>query len=789
MISHFFSRMLGSLGMVLRMFRAFFLRRFMGIGTRVKQLTSASRYAAKILPKAASSVAVVGKKPTRREDYLETRRLYIAKSLIVTVILVLVALAALIYFVAWPWMLSRYFTAHYYVDSKAASAHTGKVVLYYDEEKTSPYFKGALTEGAIQGAGEEYDENGLVVYAGDYASGAYSGSGRLYEDGALVYEGEFSGGAFNGRGKLFSGGAVEYDGQFRDGALNGEGAQYNSGGTAIYRGGFANGLYDSTGAQYGDDGALIFKGEFSEGKRNGAGRLFLDENLTMEANFENGAPAGAVKIMSGGFLAYEGAVSGARPHGYGALYAPQSGQVVYRGGFVNGRPDGAAALGLSVAGAAELFGESPPSDASGGSYFGFVNDAAGFALLFPLRRGEDEPLCSKVYLYEPADADLYGRELPWRNAAEYDAYIESAGELWERDEGISAGELFSFGYGEYYRVEYKSPDGAAAVTLWSREKGGDAFAVTWAATGDAFRAPEDAPPSEDEMLAARIDQILTDFGLAPPPDPGAAGEAYEEIENPYYGERSVSGLLMDLSSDELYARLEAMGEYMSNAEKRMIYDRQREILDGRMERLKGAPVVNEGAVKTLDTRIKGLQLGASSCAVAMERASDRAGGDLSQYDVKSALLIIDPSAIDVADIIGAATAVGETGLADVKDMMLDAELEYQKLRLAQEELAASVGELDTARADFAQGRLGMAQLEEAQLAAQDKAAAICDCLQALSGKLTELDRAGGWLLSVRQARFTGVIESIKAEPEPEPPPPGPDNADMGENALLDGEAG
>ena len=83
MIARFFQQLLNSCGLVFRTFRAFLTRQVVGLRARIRRVTSLSRQAVRLVPKAMSTVAVAGKKPTKREDFVETKRLFVAKSLLI----------------------------------------------------------------------------------------------------------------------------------------------------------------------------------------------------------------------------------------------------------------------------------------------------------------------------------------------------------------------------------------------------------------------------------------------------------------------------------------------------------------------------------------------------------------------------------------------------------------------------------------------------------------------------------------------------------------------------------
>ena len=149
------------------------------------------------------SAATIAKKPTARGDYVETRRLFISKKLLLTIVVGVVVLALLLYYVIWPFMLSNFFTAHFYVEDSRIDTWTGRVVVYSDEAKTIPLYEGKLEDGLLQGQGKQYDAEGLLEYEGAFTDGLRNGKGKAYEAGILVYEGDFAADLYEGQGKLY----------------------------------------------------------------------------------------------------------------------------------------------------------------------------------------------------------------------------------------------------------------------------------------------------------------------------------------------------------------------------------------------------------------------------------------------------------------------------------------------------------------------------------------------------------------------------------------------------------
>lgn len=342
MINRLFSQIINSFGIVIRTFRAFFMRQIVGISTRFKRLTSMSRHAAKAVPKTLSAVALARQKPTKRADYVETSRLFIAKSTLIFLVIAVIVLAVLGYYLAWPWLQSKFFTTRLYRDDANAAQYTGRVVLYYDQAKNQPYFQGKLVEGVAQGSGKAFDENGLTVYAGNYLDGLYQGKGQLYKNGALVYDGYFADGAYHGAGSLYDENGLLYRGEFSGGEYSGSGVLYANG-EAAYEGMFARGRFNGQGTLY-EAGGVVYTGDFVAGLKQGQGMEYLDGNIRYKGGFANDLYDGEGFLYGkGGALVYKGGFAEGLRSGQGIAYY-DSGVIQYNGGFAGGLYEGDGTL-------------------------------------------------------------------------------------------------------------------------------------------------------------------------------------------------------------------------------------------------------------------------------------------------------------------------------------------------------------------------------------------------------------------------------------------------------------
>ena len=250
MLSYLLRQLTNSFGIFFRTIRAFFTRKLVGAWSYLRRITNFSRQATKVATASFQGAATAVKKPTKREDYIETQRLFISKSFLILLAIGLVIAGLLAYFVVWPFILSHFLTARFYYEDEKLSDWSGRVIVCYDEEKQNPMYQGTLEDGLLQGKGREYDEARLLRYEGNFVDGQRSGDGCLYEAGVLVYEGQFSDGEINGTGTAYEDGVKCYQGAFVDGLYEGSGTAYYPNGIKAYVGSFSAGVYEGEGTAY-----------------------------------------------------------------------------------------------------------------------------------------------------------------------------------------------------------------------------------------------------------------------------------------------------------------------------------------------------------------------------------------------------------------------------------------------------------------------------------------------------------------------------------------------------------
>ena len=344
MFESFFRQLIQSFGVVFRTMRAFFMRFLTSIGARIRSMTSVTRYASQIGPKVLDAAASTGKKPAKKEDYIETGSLLISKSLIITVLLVIIVGTIFMITIGWPFIVSTFLTKHIWNEDPKVKNYSGKVIVYYDEKKKMPEFKGRLKEGKKIKEGTEYDKNNRVVFHGHYEDNVYSGYGEESVDGIVVYKGNFANGKYEGEGvQNDTNGLLKYEGTFSNGEYEGTGKVYELG-DLVYEGELSKGLYEGKGKLY-DDGVLVYSGTFSAGEYDGFGKLYEDGDVVYDGSFSAGVKSGRGVAYKKSHMIYKGDFEEDTYNGTGVAYN-DSGILVYKGGFVDGLYSGSGSLTL-----------------------------------------------------------------------------------------------------------------------------------------------------------------------------------------------------------------------------------------------------------------------------------------------------------------------------------------------------------------------------------------------------------------------------------------------------------
>lgn len=511
------------LALIGRIIRAFFTRMFSNIRVYFRRVTSLVGQFFGIVPAMLSSLAVSGKKPSKRGDYIETKRLFIAKSWLVFIAAAIVVLACVGWFVARPLLISKFFTADFYRYDEKVTDYSGKVKLYYDKEKDMLYFTGRLSGGMAEGEGVASASDGSVIYSGEYKKGLYDGEGQLYENGILVYSGAFVEGVQNGSGTEYKDGVMVYKGGFEDGVRCGSGAEYSAdgelsfrgayedgkrsgygteyyaGGTICYIGNYAAGERSGEGILYDVDGSMLYSGSFAASEYNGNGVLFSGK-LRYEGSFSAGEAVGIVNIYRGQTLYYSGELKGLLPDGQGTLYG-SGGDMLFTGAFRGGIIDGAALIGMTAAKIRESFYDRGLSETDFDGGFAIVSRECDITMFCTYKTEESDTSVRYVCV-----GDISAVQSPLGT-------VISAGSVPDSLEALIPVIAASNYYGDI-----EAGNGYVRL-LWSLEPEGDAIAVEWCVSDmspEAVAAMAGSTSSDTESAEAaeiRLSQLLDALGL------------------------------------------------------------------------------------------------------------------------------------------------------------------------------------------------------------------------------------------------------------------------------------
>ena len=96
-----------------------------------------------------------------------------------------------------------------------------------------------------KGCIKKYDDNGNILFEGEYLHTLNGKEKEYYYNGKLLYEGQYIDGERNGKGKKY-----DYDGKL------------------LYEGDYLCGKRNGKGKEYYKDGKLLFEGEYLNDERN-----------------------------------------------------------------------------------------------------------------------------------------------------------------------------------------------------------------------------------------------------------------------------------------------------------------------------------------------------------------------------------------------------------------------------------------------------------------------------------------------------------------------------------------
>lgn len=747
----------------------------MGIAAYFRRITNFSRSATKVAADSVQGAAAAMKKPTKREDYIETKRLFISKSFLLYLAIGLVLIGLLIYFVAWPFVLSHFLTAHFYHEDKRIPEWTGKVIVYYDEAKRVPMYSGTLENGALQGKGQEFDEDGLLIYEGDFVDGVRNGNGICYEAGVLVYEGQFQNGVYQGTGSLYEDGSLAYygafsdglpngmgtaydhgvkcyEGSFADGLYNGEGSAYDRLGNLIYRGGFADGLYDGEGSAYDGSGDLIYRGGFADGLYDGDGTVYLANGDKIQSEFAAGIGGGSIQWFKSGRLWYDGEAADLTPHGSGTIYAA-NGKVIYAGEMDQGTLDGAWLLSLTAVELREIFDKATLTETDVETGFLIENKELGLIVLCSYQHGEEAAQAYRIWLSPEANTSASAL-LPWSELDEAQNWaisgrsftpvfstVRGAAPL---PEGGESGDWYQgiYRYEDYSCILLsQSSQSAPAMVIWDRDG-------TFSTDGPVDEIAGQAQERLDALLDA-LDSIGGTGG-------GSSAASQSDVARL---------LRLMLTPQDAYDLMGALTDYYVYGQATKALEASQPLLEQNLveqQRLLERGQGSQSAVDSAQERLDDLDRQMVQYRVMQEQAKLIAekltGLKISGYDLAAVLQVFDVNQMDADTLYNKALAYSENIAAgrydvdasqielDSKMLILDLTLAYENVKACQQSLERATTTLEETTRAYSKGTTDKTALYNAQCNVNDSAVALYQAMGTYTKLVNRLnDLSGGWL--------------------------------------------
>ena len=188
------------------------------------------------------------------------------------------------------------------VRSRVVATFSGDTMTELDSNGKRIYegaFKGNVENGFVrEGKGRAYAKGGkMVEYLGDWKNGKRNGVGTEYRGLIALYIGEWKNGMRNGKGKeMDENGRVVFVGEWKDG--KGKGKEMDADGNGMYLGEWWNGKRNGVGEVL---KGTRWVGYWKDGKMNGMG-YEKDGNGVMKRGclFENGEMKRVVQEFDGG---------------------------------------------------------------------------------------------------------------------------------------------------------------------------------------------------------------------------------------------------------------------------------------------------------------------------------------------------------------------------------------------------------------------------------------------------------------------------------------------------------
>ena len=750
MLSYLLRQLTNSFGIFFRTIRAFFTRKLVGAWSYLRRITNFSRQATRVATTSFQGAATVIKKPTKREDYIETQYLFISKSFLLMLAVGAIAAVLLAYFVVWPFLLSRFLVARFYQEDRKLSDWSGRVIVYQDEERRIPLYQGTLQEGRLEGLATEYDEDGLLIYEGDFSDGVRSGEGSLYEAGILVYTGQFSGGVPNGTGTAYADGVKCYQGDFVDGLYEGEGVTYHPNGNRAYVGSFAAGLFEGEGTEYTDDKQMRYKGSFAQGLYDGNGTVHLDDGSQIRAEFTAGVTNGVIQWYQKGRLWYDGGADNLAPDGFGTLYA-ENGKAVYTGQFDRGTLDGAWLLSLTAEALREAFAEAPLAESDSDEGFLVTNETIGLTALCSYQQEETASEVYRLWFSPEADSP-WAALLPWESGSEA-ALWAVEGQPSEPQESL-------------FEAPFLQPDGTDSescfqrqylcedfvCTLLSRSAQTPPFEVYWGKDAQPVVPPDDAT---SDAVGERLDTLLLMLNGEEPSESGQTADPAQVSQllglalTARNGETLMDALIDCCVYGEMATSLESSQPILQQA----LETAQAQLQRG--EITQQAVDQAQAELESLEGRLTQYLAARDNADLTIQELTRRSALGM---DLRPVLLVFDPTGLDSASLSEAALSYAKRTAEDgetvdsqaldreVKSAVLELGLCYESVRSARTAAEAAVSQLDEITLAYAKGASDREALLAARLARDEAAAGLYQSLGSFTHQANRLNAlCGGWL--------------------------------------------
>jgi len=522
-LSYIIRQLSGGVMVFVRAIKSVLMRSVAGVRSSARRVTNVSRATSKAANKATQNISKIGQKPTKREDFIETKNSYIAKSFVIGAVIVLVLLALLVYFVIYPLVVRYFFTARLQKDSSKLERYTGKVITFYDKNKTIPNSSGYMKDGKMQGTVKQYDTDGELVYEGEFNNDMRSGEGSEYEDGKLRYRGNFENGEYNGKGELYEDGLLAYTGTFKDGQLDGsnccayypngvaayrgeysrgertgEGAEYYKSGAPEYIGEFVRGIWTGDGTLYDEDGNTLYVGSFKDGLYDGEGTLYLPGDFRLSGSFQQGVQSGQAQISRNGLTYYDGACTDGEAHGKGQVY-DRLGNLLYDGTMRGNTIDGSCLLGMTMDEVKEALGDSRFTETEQANGILFSANELNLYVYFSYGVEEDgDPVAFDVCLCANGGYDADLETFLWSFSDDLDGWRDG---LWPNADIIAGEAVPQFAAQKYDGNAYPCiifPDGYGDCIVWMNN--GECFMLQWTvAEGQVAEASDFVYEEEPEL--------------------------------------------------------------------------------------------------------------------------------------------------------------------------------------------------------------------------------------------------------------------------------------------------